>query len=137
MTEARSDICGGSASVKHAHRTATLIAVLVAMLAAIWMSAGPISSANAGMGQFCWGVGVGAWGQCTAEWGQNLTAVFGKGGQHSACVDAYYSGSLIHEWVCSPTNEWAFIGFNGTRWMQGTVRNNTASNNVLYGEMWY
>jgi hypothetical protein len=89
------------------------------------------------MGQFCWGVAVGAWGQCTASWGQYLTGVFGKGGQHSGCVNAYEGGTLIHSWVCSPTNEWAVIGFNGARYLVGTVKNNTASSNVLYGEMWW
>jgi hypothetical protein len=89
------------------------------------------------MGQFCWANPVGAWGQCTASWGQWLTSVHGKGGQHSGCVNAYHGGSLVSSWACSPTNEWAFIGYNGSRWMQGTVKNNTGSNNVLYGEMWY
>lgn len=128
---------GGIRAGQRARRLAVLIAVMTALLASAWMVAGPTSNAQAGMGQFCWGAGVGGWGQCTASWGQNLTGVFGKGGQHSACVNAYYSGSLIHEWVCSPTNVWALIGFNGARWMQGTVRNNVAESNVLYGEMWY
>jgi hypothetical protein len=122
---------------RKARRLALLIALAIALLTSIWMAAGPVSNANAGVGQFCWGAGVGPWGHCTSNWGQWLTSVHGKGGQHSGCVNAYHNGALVSSWACSPTNTWAFIGYNGARWMHGTVRNNTASNNVLYGEMWY
>jgi hypothetical protein len=121
----------------HLRRLAALFAVVVAMVTGVSMASNSVSNANAAMGQFCWGVGVGPNGQCTASWGQYLWSVYAKGGQHSGCVNAYYSGSLVSSWVCNVTNEWAMIGFNGTRWMQGTAKNNTGSNNVLYGEMWY
>lgn len=121
---------------KRARRMMAIAGVAIGLLTSAF-AFGSASQAQAASGQFCWGVGVGAWGQCTASWGQYLSGVFAKGGQHSACVNAYSGGSLVSSWACSPTNEWALIGFNTTRYLVGTARNNTASNNVLYGEMWW
>lgn len=117
-------------------RALATVALIIAVVTGISMFQST-AKADAAMGTFCWGTAVGPWGQCTAGWGQYLWSVHAKGGQHSACVNAYYSGSLASSWACAPTNEWAFIGYNGTRWMQGTARNNVGVNNVLYGEMWY
>lgn len=117
-------------------RALATVALIIAVVTGLSMSQST-PKADAAMGTFCWGTAVGPWGQCTAGWGQYLWSVHAKGGQHSGCVNAYYNGSLASSWACAPTNEWAFIGYNGTRWMQGTARNNVGVNNVLYGEMWY
>jgi len=118
-------------------RALATVALIIAVVMGFSMSSQATTKADAAMGTFCWGSAVGPWGQCTAGWGQYLWSVHAKGGQHSGCVNAYYSGSLVSSWACAPTNEWAFIGFNGTRWMQGTARDNSGNSNVLYGEMWY
>lgn len=118
-------------------RALAIVALIVAVVMGFSMSSRSTEKADAAMGTFCWGVAVGGWGQCTAGWGQYLWSVYAKGGQHSACVNAYDSGSLVRSWACAPTNEWAMMGFNGTRWMQGTAKNNVSVSNVLYGEMWY
>lgn len=118
-------------------RLATLMVAMTGLLTA-WMSTGPISSASAiNTGQYCWGANVPGWGQCSAPYIQPLVAVFGKGGQHAACTNAYWLGALVSSWACAGTNEWASITYNGSRLMAGAVRNNAASSNVLYGEMWW
>jgi hypothetical protein len=117
-------------------RLLALMMTVAAMLTA-WVSLGPVSNAGAiTYGQYCWGVGVPAWGECNATYIRPLVAVFGKGGQHAACTNAYEWG-LVGPWACAGKNEWASISFNGSRQLFGTVKNNTASSNVLYGEMWW
>jgi hypothetical protein len=118
-------------------RMGALFATVIA-LAAASLSIGPVSSASAiTTGQYCWGHSVPGWGQCSSVNAQYLVAVFGKGGQHAACTNAYYWGALASSWACAGTNEWASISYNGARLMSGAVMNNTASSNVLYGEMWW
>jgi hypothetical protein len=112
--------------------------VTVAAFAMSWLSMGPVSNAGAvTTGQYCWQHSIGPWGQCSASYSRYLVAVFGKGGQHAACTNAYEWTWLVSSWACAGTNEWASIGFNGTRLLAGAVKNNTGSNNVLYGEMWW
>jgi hypothetical protein len=122
---------------RRVRRLVAIGVLLSALLMCTWMAVGPVSNAQAAIGQFCWGAGVGPWGHCTAGWGQWLGSVHGKGGQHTGCVNAYWNGGLVTNWACSPRNTWAFIGFDGSRWMQGTVKDNSGNSNVLYGEMWY
>jgi hypothetical protein len=125
-------------SVLNGVRRRALLAVLVgALLACAYGLAGPVQNANATINQFCWGAAVGPWGQCTASFTRPLVQVSGKGGQASACVNAYEGGSLVSSWVCQVTNTWANISYSGTRQLAGTVRNNVGNNNVLYGEMWW
>ena len=128
---------GGDGHRRSLGRTALLALLALVAALSLSMSRGVEDAKAETIGSFCWGAGVGPWGQCTAGWGQWLTSVHGKGGQHSGCVNAYHNGALVSSWACGATNEWAFIGYNGARWMQGTVRNNVGVNNVLYGEMWY
>jgi hypothetical protein len=114
-----------------------LAGVLAALISGIWMSAGPVSRADAATGTYCWAYNAGPWNICAASYGRPLVAVFGKGGQHAACTNAYELLILVSSWVCAGPNEWAQINFNGTRNLAGAVKNNTGSWNVLYGEMWW
>jgi hypothetical protein len=49
----------------------------------------------------------------------------GGGNEHSGCVDAVdLSWNLVTNWRCSPAGQFGEIDFDGTRWLQGVVRNN-------------
>lgn len=124
--------------MKGARRRASIAAIAVALVASGYGLVGPVERANAvTVDQFCWGHPIGPWGECSANFIRPLTMVAGKGGQASACVNAYEWTWLVSSWACAPTNTWAQIYYNGARQLAGAVRNNVNNNNVLYGEMWW
>jgi hypothetical protein len=119
-----------------ARRTRLLIAALAAAAALIVaMAAGPVSQARAtGAEYFCY-ASVGGYGTCigNAHW---LILVRSLGYQHSSCSDAW-SGGPVQEWHCAAVNQWSNSYFDGSRWMQGAVKNNAAGTNQLWGYMEY
>jgi hypothetical protein len=109
-------------------KTLLVAAVASVVLAFGWMSAGPISDANAGAAYFCNGAWLAPYGQggdrCYGP-GQYLTGVQAISGQHSVCVNATQNGNLVASWNCAPVSNWAGMGFDGSRWLNPVVRNNT------------
>lgn len=54
-----------------------------------------------------------------------LYQVYGGGNEHSGCIDAVdASWNLVTNWSCSYAGSWSQLDFDGTRWLQGVVRNN-------------
>ena len=107
----------------------TTLAVSVGLFFAI--AAGPVTKAQAGGEYFCYQV-AGPWGNCFGPGGRWLTWVRALGYNHAACSNAYQNG-FVTNWACAPTGTWSNAYFDGSRFMTGVVRNNTASNNQLWG----
>lgn len=119
------------------------LAALVLTLGLVAM-AGPATSAHA-QGEnaqaFCLGVWLAPYGQsgdrCWST-GQYLTAVWARSYEASVCVDAAQNGNLVKEWACAPAGYLAAIGFDGSRWLNGVVRNNRFQRTYNYeGFIWW
>jgi hypothetical protein len=124
-----------------AGRSSLLVAgALVGLLFALWAVSGPIANASAGSAEFCGGYLAAPYGQngdrCSDPNFHLLNGVSGKGGNHSACVDALNtSGNLITSWVCSSgANVEVSLGTCCGQTLRGIVRNNTTGDtNHLWG----
>lgn len=109
--------------------------LLVALAASIGMfcavAAGPVTKAHAGGEHFCYVV-ASPHGQCggPSRW---TTWVRSYGYWHSACSNAFQGGSPVTNWACAPTHTWSNSYFDGTRWMQGVIKNNVGVNNQIWG----
>lgn len=69
--------------------------------------------------------------------GQWLTQVWGQG-EWAVCVNGWINGGPASNWACAGAKTYAAIGFNGTRFMNGVIRNNTFKNNFIWnGWYWY
>jgi hypothetical protein len=122
------------------HRIALLLALALTVAAGLWLVSGPISNANASVEAFCNGYLAAPYGsagdRCSDPNFHVLNGVSGKGGNHSACVDALDTGgNLITSWVCSSgANVEVSLGTCCGRTLRGIVRNNTTGDtNHLWG----
>jgi len=122
------------------HRIALIFACALAVAAGLWLVSGPISSASANVEAFCNGYLAAPYGQngdrCSDPNFHLLNGVSGKGGNHSACIDALDTGgNLITNWVCtSGPNVETSLGTCCGRTLRGIVRNNTTGDtNHLWG----
>jgi hypothetical protein len=122
------------------HRLALILACALALAAGVWLVGGPITKANAGVEPFCNGYLAAKFGQpgdrCHDPNYHLLNGVSGKGGNHSACVDAEDTGgNLITSWVCSSgANVEVSLGTCCGKTLRGVVRNNTTGDtNHLWG----
>jgi hypothetical protein len=120
--------------------------VLIALILGVWLASGPIARASASVEAFCNGYLAAPYGhpgdRCAAPYGHNpFNGVTGKGGNHSACVDALdSSGNLKFSWICSsgPNEEAIMSTCCGYGWLRGIVRNNTTGDtNHLWGWAFY
>jgi hypothetical protein len=123
------------------HRHALILACALTLAAVMWLLSGPVTKANAANQEaFCNGYLAAPFGQngdrCHAPNYRTLIGVAGKGGNHSACVDAEDTGgNLVTSWVCSSgPNVEVSIGFCCGSTLRGVVRNNTTGDtNHLWG----
>jgi hypothetical protein len=116
-------------------RRAVVLVCLTSALASAALLAGYVSNAHAEPPDpwqpFCVGVTLAPWGQsrdrCYAP-GQKLTAVYGKSLETSVCVNAVQNGTLVTpEWRCAERGQLAVMRFDGSRWLNGVIRNNNRS----------
>jgi hypothetical protein len=116
-------------------RSTLLLAGLATAIAMFLALIGPVTQAHAGAEYFCYylaGPYGGASDRCYSQNPQHLTWVRSYGYNHSACSDAYWGG-LVASWACAPTGNWSNSYFDGSRYLQGVVRNNAGENNQIWG----
>jgi hypothetical protein len=125
---------------RRARRTAVLAALTCAMLTSVLM-VGQVSSASAGpeyYESFC-KVWLGPYGKpqgpdrCYAT-GHYLVQVLARSFETSVCVDATQNGNLVHSWSCNVAGSYASDSYDGSRWLNGVVRNNNPNVSTLVWE---
>jgi len=117
---------------KTARRTAILIALATTVMMSIWMSAGPVSNANAGGYHFCWYVVADPYGlpydRCAPPTGTTgLIRAATVSWEHSTCLSTTTAANVLnHPWVCTGgPNTVRWVEFNDGVFRKPIVRNNT------------
>ncbi len=126
---------------KSARRMAILIALAVTVAMSIWMSAGPVSKANADSGQFCWYVLAQPYGwpydRCSASVWATTQGFEGAtvSWEHSTCIATLNAAEQLNaSWVCTGgPNTVRWTSFPGGTFRRPIVRNNTTGDYTHIG----
>lgn len=120
----------------HFRRYRLIASAILALLATVWLSTGPLTRAQAdvqGNMSICSYSWVAPYGQagdkCAANLGGYLWAVSGQSYEHSACVSVLNNkGDVSSSWLCTPGSN----NYTGVKWFaedgvwrRGVLRNNT------------
>ncbi len=126
---------------RRAHRLVLLAALVALFSSALMFAQAPTAHAEPVAQPFC----NGAWllGQNQAESkcfspGQYLTEVEARAYQASVCVNGWINGGAASNWNCGIKGTYVGIRFNGSRFMNGVIRNNVDGwNQVESGWYWH
>ncbi|HYQ78791.1 MAG TPA: hypothetical protein VEP91_06750 [Solirubrobacterales bacterium] len=120
-------------------RLSLVLATLVAAVLAFSMYVAP--KASAGFYGFCEGWGAGSYAQCHAQpfyhivWSRVIVDPYPG---YQGCASALNgNGVQVNSFVCTTTGLQATNYYDGSRYLQGLIKNNTRLYNVLHGNEEY
>jgi len=120
-------------------RLSLVLATLVAAVLAFSMYVAP--TASAGFYGFCEGLGAGSYAQCHAQpfyhivWSRVIVDPYPG---YQGCASALNgNGVQVNSFVCTTTGLQATNYYDGSRYLQGLIKNNTRLYNVLHGNEEY
>lgn len=123
---------------RHPNWLISLVSLTIALLSMAWMFAQDARAEEVAE-PFCGGTTLAplnkSGDKCFSpeRW---LTSTWGEG-ELPICVNGWINGGPASNWNCGPALTYVTIGFNGTRFMHGVIRNTNESKNNLIWNGWY